>query len=82
MPVLAIFADPRDNGPWLEHNADPAAKAFVAKANALVEKQAKAFQEGVPSVRVVRLPHANHCVFISNEGDVLREMRAFIASLR
>jgi hypothetical protein len=35
----------------------------------------------VPSARVVRLPHANHYVFRSNEADVLREMNAFFASL-
>ena len=40
-----------------------------------------AFQAGVPSARVVRLPNANHYVFNSNEADVLREMNAFIGSL-
>jgi hypothetical protein len=29
----------------------------------------------------VRLPRANHYVFLSNEADVLREMNAFLASL-
>jgi hypothetical protein len=32
--------------------------------------------------RVVRLARANHYVFLSNEADVLRELRAFIALLR
>ena len=41
----------------------------------------KPFQIGVPSARVVLLPHANHFVFISNEGDVLREMNTFLSSL-
>jgi non-heme chloroperoxidase len=45
------------------------------------EAQAKAFEAGVPSARVVHLPHARHEVFSSNEEDVLREMSAFIASL-
>jgi non-heme chloroperoxidase len=45
------------------------------------EAQAKAFEAGVPSARVVRLPHARHEVFSSNEEDVLREMNAFIATL-
>jgi non-heme chloroperoxidase len=40
-----------------------------------------AFEKGVPSGRVVRLPHANHYVFISNRADVLREMRAFTNAL-
>jgi len=34
-----------------------------------------------PSSRVVRLPHANHCVFRSNEADVRRKMKAFIDGL-
>jgi non-heme chloroperoxidase len=37
---------------------------------------------GVPSARVVRLPNANHFVFLSNEADVLREMNAFIGGLK
>jgi hypothetical protein len=35
----------------------------------------------VPSARVVRLPHANHYVFFSNEADVLREINAFLGTL-
>jgi hypothetical protein len=45
-------------------------------------KQAKAFEDGVPSARVVRLAQAYHIVFLSNEADVLREMRAFFATLK
>ncbi len=30
---------------------------------------------------VVRIPHANHYVFVTNEADVLREMNAFVAGL-
>ena len=47
----------------------------------MVEAQVKAFQAGVPTARVVQTPQANHYVFISNEADVLREMRAFITTL-
>ncbi len=81
-PILAIFADPQSLGPAFEQSNDPAVKAFASRADAWASKQAKAFEEGVPTARVVRLPHANHYVFISNEGDVLREMRAFLAGLR
>ena len=41
----------------------------------------KAFETGVPSARVVRIPHASHYIFQSNEADVLREMKAFLGSL-
>jgi hypothetical protein len=46
------------------------------------EAQAKAFESGLPTARVVRIARANHYVFLSNEADVLREMETFIASLR
>ena len=46
------------------------------------EAQAKAFESGLPTSRVVRIPHANHYVFLSNEADVLREMDLFVAGLK
>jgi hypothetical protein len=47
----------------------------------MVGPQANAFAAGVPSARVVRVQNADHYIFISNEADVLREMRAFLAGL-
>jgi non-heme chloroperoxidase len=80
VPILAIFAVPHDVGP-LGGN-DPAAQAAAeARDLATTGAQAKAFETGLPSARVVRLAHANHYVFLSNEADVLREMNAFIGSL-
>jgi pimeloyl-ACP methyl ester carboxylesterase len=80
VPVLAIYAVPHDRGG--PPNGDAAARA---KADASDEErtgaQAKAFEAGVSSARVVRLPHASHFVFRSNEADVLRETNAFIGSL-
>jgi hypothetical protein len=58
-----------------------AAEAYFTTLDALTEKQAKAFEEGVPTARVVRLC-GMHYVFLSNEPDVLREMRAFLAALK
>ena len=79
-PVLAIFADPHDFGSMFKN--DPTA---LATAEAIDRErttaQAKAFQAGVPSAHVVILPNANHFVFKSNEADVLREMKTFIAGL-
>jgi non-heme chloroperoxidase len=79
VPVLAIFAVPHDLSPFPE--SDPVARVYEASEMASTEAQAKAFETGVPSAHVVRLPHANHSIFISNEGDVLREMRTFLAGL-
>jgi pimeloyl-ACP methyl ester carboxylesterase len=85
VPALAIFAVPHDEGPWAKI-AEPAARlaieAFSAMEAASTEKQAQAFEKGVAGARVIRLPHANHSVFLSNEAEVLSEMRAFLASLR
>jgi len=78
VPILAIYALPHDLGPV----GDAAARAaFEANDEATTGAQAKAFASGVPSARVVRLPHANHFVFMSNEADVLREMESFLGSL-
>lgn len=78
-PALAIFAVPHDIGP----GNDPAAQAaFDAIDGAAVGAQAAAFEKGVPSARVVRLRHAEHFVFRSNEADVLREIHNFVSSLQ
>jgi hypothetical protein len=79
-PILAIYAVPHDLGPQFRN--DPTARA-AAEARDLESTgaQAKAFETGLPNARVVRLAHASHYVFLSNEADVLREMNAFIASL-
>jgi pimeloyl-ACP methyl ester carboxylesterase len=54
----------------------------MAALNGFLERQAEAIREGLPSARVVKFTRANHYVFLSNEADVLREMRAFLAALR
>jgi pimeloyl-ACP methyl ester carboxylesterase len=77
VPILAIYALPHDysNGPL-------SASAVEAKdISDITGPQAKAFEAAFPSARVVRVPHASHYVFQSNEADVLREMDAFITSL-
>jgi pimeloyl-ACP methyl ester carboxylesterase len=80
VPALAIYAIPKDLGPAFNNN--PAARrAAEARQLATDGAQARAFKKGVPSARVVRLAHASHFVFLSNEVDVLREMRAFLEGL-
>jgi non-heme chloroperoxidase len=82
VPILAIFAIPHDQGPFEDAQASPEALAADdARDAGAAGESAKAFQMGVPSARVVILPHANHYVFMSNESDVLREMRSFLKGL-
>jgi non-heme chloroperoxidase len=80
VPVLAIFAVPHDFGPLLARDPEGRA-AFEARDEEATGAQAAAFEKAIPSARVVRLAHANHDVYRSNEADVLREMNAFIATL-
>ena len=79
---LMIFAVPHDQGAWLKTRSDPKAKeaadAFTAKEVGIVERQIKAISDAVPTARIVRLPNAHHYVYLSNEADVLREMREFL----
>ena len=79
VPILAIYALPHATGQPFKDDA--ARAAAEAKDEATTGAQAKAFESGVPSARVVRLPHANHYVFLSNEVDVLREVNAFMGNL-
>jgi hypothetical protein len=84
-PALIIFANPHSQGAWVDNNTDPsvqtAAKTYSTALVALTERQEKAVENGVPTAHVITLPGANHYVFLSNEADVLREMRAFLAGL-
>lgn len=80
-PALFIVSS-QSPGTWAESSTDPAIKAQIAGLNALLERQAKAIQAALPDAQVVKLPRANHYVFLSNEADVLREMRAFLGRLR
>ena len=43
--------------------------------------QANAFQAAIPQARVVRMDHADHFIFKSNERQVIDEMNAFLANL-
>ena len=79
VPVLSIFAVPHATGQPFKDDA--ARAAADAHDEAATGAQAKAFESGVPSARVVRLSHANHYLFLSNEADVLREMNDFLGGL-
>jgi pimeloyl-ACP methyl ester carboxylesterase len=81
-PVLAICAFP--HAPvWVP---DTEAGRAKAKLEAQFEEEyiggeIKAFQAAVPSARVIRIPNASHVIFRSNEAEVIREIKAFTATL-
>jgi len=81
VPVLAIFVSPHDyDKMWPQ--TTPEIESMLAWERAATEAVIKAFQAGMPEAKVVRFPAANHYVFLSNQADVLRELRAFVARLR
>lgn len=85
VPALVVFGNPHGQGTWVDQTTDPkvreAAKAYSAALSVLTDRQVRTFENGVPTARVVRLPGAHHYVYLSNEADVLREMRAFLTGL-
>ena len=83
IPAPALFlVSSQSPGVWAETSTDPKTKEQMAALNGFLERQATAIREGLPGARVVKLTPANHYVFLSNEADVLRELRAFAAGLR
>jgi pimeloyl-ACP methyl ester carboxylesterase len=80
-PILAIYAVPHDRGP-LPGLDDKARAAQDARDEETTGAQAIAFESALPTAKVVRIPHADHYVFRSNEADVLKEMNVFVAGLK
>jgi non-heme chloroperoxidase len=80
VPCLAFFAVPHDMSRVFPDNA--AVHAAIAAAD--LDRQtrlANAFEAGVPSAKVIRLPNADHYIFRSNEAEVLRAMNDFLGKL-
>jgi hypothetical protein len=81
-PPALFLVSSQSPGRWAESSTDPMIRERVAALSALLGRQAKSIEEGLPGAHVARLPGANHYVFLSNEADVLREIRLFAARLR
>ncbi len=86
VPALVIFANPHGLGTWVDGSTDPtvrtAAKSYSTALDALTERQKRAVENGAPTARVITLPGAQHHIFLSNEADVVREVRAFLTGLQ
>jgi hypothetical protein len=64
------------------HQCQPNCNTEFAKNDAAaMTALADTLETDYPNAHVVRLPNANHYVFLSNEADVLREMGAFMDGL-
>jgi non-heme chloroperoxidase len=73
-PALALVPAPPACGNACD---SPGAKMHEAQVTAFAD----AFAAGNPTAHVVRLAHASHFLWRSNEADVLREMNAFMDAL-
>ena len=81
VPALAIYSCPHN---WDRFPAnDPARKAaLVADDTARCNEWANVFSREVPTAHVVRIPNADHYVYLSNQAQVVSEMNAFLATLK
>ena len=78
-PILAIFASPHANASLAQLSEDKRAESTSLDQQQSAA-QAKAF-ERLKSAKVVMLPNANHFVFFSNEQEVEKDIKDFLATL-
>jgi pimeloyl-ACP methyl ester carboxylesterase len=78
VPVLAIFATPHTT-----QQGELSAEEFVArqKMESWRDAQIAAFSKGVKQARIIKLPNAPHLLWLTNAGDVIREISNFAKSL-
>jgi non-heme chloroperoxidase len=87
VPVLSIFATPPSVADQLKEHPRKDAEERVAIEQQyemlvnFIGRYKRSLQSAVPDARVLEWPGAKHYLFITNEADVLRELRAFMAGL-
>ncbi len=87
VPVLAVFrtAPPFEEGAGdFAISNDEERVALRQQYDArrvMISKWENDLRAGVPTAHIVELPGANLYMFLSNEADVLREIRGFLATL-
>src|SRR5690348_3894573 len=85
-PTLAIFAvtdttRPETVVPWyplLDAAAREQTRQAIAGSARVARAQRDRFRKEMPNARVVEIFGARHRIVLSNEADVLRELRAFL----
>lgn len=87
VPVLAIYRTTtleqalKDYPPRNDQERAAFNQGFQS-ARAMLAKWQRDLLAGVPAAWIVELPGANLYMFLSNEADILREVRAFAATLQ
>ena len=86
VPVLAIYRSftmeqtLKDYPPKNDEERTALTVAFAGR-RAILSRWQRDLLTGVPNARIVEIPGANLYMFLSHEADVIRELRAFAASL-
>lgn len=87
VPVLAIyqaqlpFEDVAKQFDIRSEEERAALRQEYAATRAMYTRWQKELLAAVPTARIVELPGANLYMFLSNEADIMRELRAFASSL-
>jgi non-heme chloroperoxidase len=87
VPVLAIYRVKtveqalKEYEPRSDEERTALFLAYVA-GRAMLERWESDLRAGVPGARIVELPGAELYMFLSNEADIIRELRAFAQTLR
>jgi pimeloyl-ACP methyl ester carboxylesterase len=86
VPVLAIyrtvsFEDVLKEYPPQNEKQRAALDQGFASALVMLRRWQRDLLAGVPAAKIVELPGASLYMFLSNEADVIRELRAFAATL-
>jgi non-heme chloroperoxidase len=85
LPALVIFAVPHKREKWTTGSADSTirnqSEVYFSRIDDLTKKQADVFEATVPSAQVVRMD-GMHYIFLSNETEVLNEIRRFLADVK
>jgi len=84
VPALAIYAVPRseEDVPGFGTASQSAIRDVFQAMKGEERTNSAAFRSAVRNARVVEIPGARHFVFLSNEEDVLRSIRAFVVNAR
>jgi pimeloyl-ACP methyl ester carboxylesterase len=77
VPALAIYALPRDFGPFAGGISSP----LAGIDSAATKSMANAFATGVPGSKVIALAGAHHYLFLTNEREVISAIREFVSGL-
>ena len=85
VPALVIFAIPHTWDATITSSSNPdvrkEAETYYAKIDSLTKKQATVLKQAIPTARIVEL-RGSHFIFMSNEKDVLSEIRKFNRGLK